>query len=208
MAESDERDLLRAAFDLIAERGWNRFSFGDLARRSGKSLAEIYAVFPDRAAILRRIETEADRTMLAAATPDLAEAPPKDRLFELIMSRLDALQPFRAGLKALAKDLPRDPAHAALIGCNVERGLGWLIEAAGLERRSLRSFAASRALGFAYLQTIRVWLDDDSEDAAKTLAELDKRLGQIRRFIGWMSPPGRGGEPEGPATEAPEAGGA
>jgi AcrR family transcriptional regulator len=181
----DAREALGHAFALIAERGWARFSFAALAERAGVGVAHVYALFPDRAALLRALAAEADRGMLTAASADLADSPAKDRLFELIMSRLDALKPYKPGLQALARGARRDPLVPATTACSVHRGIGWMMDAAGLERAGLRGCLTRRVLGLAYLQIVRVWLGDDSEDAAKAMAEADRRLGQLAQFPGW-----------------------
>ncbi len=49
MAEKSEADLVKLAFELLAERGWERFSFAELARRAELPLAQVYAEVPDRA---------------------------------------------------------------------------------------------------------------------------------------------------------------
>ena len=41
--------------------------------------------------------------------------------------------------------------------------------------------------GAVYLQTFRVWLDDDTPDMARTLAELDRRLQQAETAARWFA---------------------
>ncbi len=47
--------------------------------------------------------------MLEIDEADLAGLPPRDRVFELLMRRFEALVPFRPGLRRLARDARRDP---------------------------------------------------------------------------------------------------
>lgn len=196
----DAGRLLDEAMGLIADEGWRRFSFAALGRRSGVPLDRVYAVFPSRRAIIRALGARADSAMLASAVPDLMEQPVKDRLFELLMSRLDALKPYKDGVRVLVSAARRDPAIGLAASCNAERTIAWAMDAAGLERRGVRGFATSRALGVVALQVGRIWLDDDADDLPKTMAELDKRLAQIERFPGWVT---RTGEvPPPPITEA------
>ncbi|WGF86809.1 hypothetical protein [Marinivivus vitaminiproducens] len=198
----DATKLLAEAMGLIADEGWHRFSFSALSRRSGVPLDRVYAVFPCRHAILKTLGGKANEAMLASAVPDLLEQPAKDRLFELLMSRLDALKPYKDGVRALVAAARRDPVIGLTAACNAERTIAWVMDAAGLERRSLRGLATSRALGLVALQVGRVWLDDDADDLPKTMAELDKRLAQIERFPGWTL---RAGEmPSPPVAEADE----
>ena len=87
-------DLLEAAFALIAEKGWHGFSALALAERTGASLDDIHDLLPTPAALVGRLGERLDRAMLAAPPDELLELSPRERLFELLMRRLDALAPF------------------------------------------------------------------------------------------------------------------
>ena len=86
-------DLLAAAFGLIGEEGWRGFSFAALARRTGVSRVEIYRQFRSREALLGALSRRADEAMLAVDDAELTGLPPRDRVFELLMRRLEALVP-------------------------------------------------------------------------------------------------------------------
>ncbi|HET6522692.1 MAG TPA: TetR family transcriptional regulator [Geminicoccaceae bacterium] len=193
-------DLLAAAYELIAERGWGGFSMAGLAEHAGVSLVEVYRQIPSRTTLLRELGRRADEAMLSAEDPELATLPPRDRAFELVMRRLDALAPYKPGLRALARGDGRgDPLVWLVSGCNLDRAMGWLREAIGLGRGGLRGAVAKRALGLAYVRTVRVWLDDDSPDLARTMAELDRNLRRIEGLAGL------GGAGPGPASAAEDA---
>ena len=46
---------------------------------------------------------------------------------------------------------------------------------------------ARRVLGAIYVRVFNVWLDDDTPDLARTLAELDRRLQQAETAAGWSA---------------------
>ena len=99
MAKKSEPDLLMLAFELVAERGWRRLSLAELARRAGVPLAQVYAELPDRAALLRRLGRRLDAGMLDLPPAELDGMTPRERVFELIMRRLDAMAPYKQGLR-------------------------------------------------------------------------------------------------------------
>ena len=68
--------------------------------------------FPVRAAVLLRFGRMADAAALALAPK---EGPHRDRLFDLLMRRMDVLQAHRAGVLALMRALPTDPCLTALL---------------------------------------------------------------------------------------------
>jgi AcrR family transcriptional regulator len=103
MAET-EADLLEQAFTLIAEQGWRDFSLTALAKRAGVPLSKVYAAFPTRAAVLPALGRRLDEAMLDLdPAEEFAGMSPRERVFELVMRRLDAMAPFRAGLRALGR---------------------------------------------------------------------------------------------------------
>jgi AcrR family transcriptional regulator len=185
MAEMTSRpDLLQAAFDLVAERGLRAFSLAAVATRAGVPLVEVYRELPSRHGMLWALTRRADEVMLAYDQAELAGLPPRDRVFELMMRRFDALAPFRAGLDRLARDAPREPAVVLLGSCRLERSMRWLQDAVGLRSFGVRARLRRAALVAAYTQAFRVWLRDDSADLARTMAELDKGLRRIEAFAG------------------------
>jgi AcrR family transcriptional regulator len=188
-------DLLAAAFALIGDEGWRGFSFATLARRTGVSRLEIYRQFRSRDALLAALNRRADEAMLAVDEAELAGLPPRDRVFELLMRRLEALVPYRAGLARLARDA-RDPCVVLLTACRLERSFLWLQDAAGLRHRGLRASLARRFLGLAYARAVQVWFDDEGADLGKTMAELDRQLRRVQNVAGLREPRGRRAEGE------------
>jgi AcrR family transcriptional regulator len=196
-----EPDLLEEAFGLIAERGWRDFRMSELARRAGVRLSQVYAAFPTRAAVLPALGRRLDAAMLDVDPVELAGMTPRERVFELIMRRLDAMAPFRAGLRALGETGGDVDLLAAACG-NLGRATGWLVEAAEPSLGPLRRAAAGPVLGLVYARVVQVWLRDDTPDRADTMAELDRRLNQaegLARWTDWLD--GRdGGRREDPAA--------
>jgi AcrR family transcriptional regulator len=192
-------DLLAAAFALIGDEGWRAFSFAKLARRTGASRVEIYRQFRSRDALLDELNRRADEAMLAVDEAELAGLPPRDRVFELLMRRLEALVPYRAGLARLARD-GRDPCVLLLTACRLERSFTWLQDAAGLRHRGLRARLARRMLGLAYMRAVQVWFEDDGADLGKTMSELDKQLRRVQNLAGLREPRARRAE-EGEAAQ-------
>lgn len=139
-------DLLVAAFALIAEDGWDGLSFATLARRTGMPVTEVYRQLPTRGAVLRLLNRRIDQAMLEVDEAELVGLPPRDRAFELLMRRLEALVPFRPGLERLARVARRDPCVVLLTLCRLDRSLAWLQDVAGLRRHGLRARIARRAL--------------------------------------------------------------
>ncbi len=175
-------DLLEAAFALIAEAGWHGFSASSLAERTGASLQDIHDLLPTPAALACRLGERLDRAMLAVPSDELLELSPRERLFELLMRRIDALAPFRPGLVRLRAEARAEIELGLAALAGLDRMAGWLLDLARLPGHGLRGRLARRALMLAYARVFTVWLKDDSPDQDATLAELDRRLDQLERL--------------------------
>ena len=99
------------------------------------------------------------------------------------MRRFDVLNEHREAYAALAQELPRTPLKAGCLLFQLRRSLANTLEAAGLSASGMRGAVRIEGLGAIYAAALRVWLKDDSADLSKTMAELDKRLGQVERCI-------------------------
>ena len=189
-------DVLLVAFDLIAEEGWSRLSLVAAAHRAGVEPVTAYRELRSKGALLGALTRRLDEAMLEIEAVELAGLPPRDRVFELMMRRLEAMVPFRPGLDRLARDAGRDPCLVLATACRLDRSLSWVQDAAGLRSSGLRARAARQALGAAYLQTLRVWRKDTAADLGRTMVELDKQLRRVQAFAGLREPRSRPGAPE------------
>ncbi len=190
-----DRAMIAAAFVMAAERGWQRMNVAQVARQAGLDLGRARLRFPHRGVVLLRFGREADRQALAAATPG---APVRDQLFDMLMRRIDALQAHPAGVLALFRALPVQPAAALLWGAASLCSMGWLLGAAGVPVAGPVGKLRMKGLLAVWLWTVRAWRNDDSVDLAATMAALDQALGRAEAAEAWL-------RPRRPAARAPAA---
>jgi hypothetical protein len=179
-----DQALITAAFQRVADAGWTRLSIVDAARDAGLPLAEARVRFPGRLALLRRFGAVIDQAALAAAP---SEGQPRDRLFDLLMGRFDAMKPHRAGLHALLRHLPRDPALAVALGCATQRSMRWMLQAAGISTTGLRGELRVRGLVAVWLWALRAFESDTTDDLTPTMAALDTALQRVHSAAGWLA---------------------
>lgn len=176
---------VRAAMSLAAVQGWRDTTMADIADEAGLNLAELRQLYGSKTAILAGLIRLADEQMLRGSDPEMAAEPVRDRLFDVIMRRLDALAPYRGGLAAVGRDLRRDPATVACLAAGPgRRSLQWMLEAARIPPWGLLASLQLKGLGLIYLSVLRVWLGDEGEDLAQTMAALDKALGRVDSILG------------------------
>ena len=148
--------------------------------------------------ILVRFGRLADQAALADAA---ADGPVRDRLFDLLMRRIDTLQSHRAGVLALLRALPAEPPTALLLALATRRSMRWMLDAAGVPTAGVRGELRVRGLVAVWLWTIRAWRADETEDLAATMAALDAALAP-RRTGGRMARLAQRARPEPPAEPA------
>ncbi|HZB91946.1 MAG TPA: hypothetical protein VE397_10920 [Stellaceae bacterium] len=173
--------LVDAALRLAERQGWRRTGLGDIAAEAGLPLLEAYDACPSKLALLARFHRRIDRAALG--TEAAADEPPRDRLFDALMRRFDALAPHRGAVRAILRDSFGDPA--ALLGLPALLcSMAWMLERAGVSAAGWRGRMRARLLAGLYVSVLRVFLDDDSADLAKTMAALDRRLRAVESWLG------------------------
>ena len=185
-APTDPRERIFAgAMDVALRLGWRRAALSDIAEAADMSLAELHAEFADKAAILRGLVDRADRHVLQSAPkkPD-ADASPRDRLFDVLMRRFDALRPYREGLAAVAREGGGVGVAEAICGAQrMLRSLAWMLEVAGISSGGFSGSARVKGLAVVYAATFATWLRDETEDMSKTMAALDRRFARGERIL-------------------------
>src|SRR6184192_596853 len=129
---SDSDRIIDAALAGIVRQGWRRLSLADIAAEAGLPILRVYRLFSSKPAILCGFFRRIDETVLAAPPEGEPDERPRDRVFDLLMRRFDALQPYRAALDVLARELPTDPLAALAAGAGLLRAMRWMLEAAGI----------------------------------------------------------------------------
>jgi AcrR family transcriptional regulator len=196
--------MTQAALALAGERGWRSLSLGEVAARAEVPLLDAYQVVPSKTALLSRLIGSADRAVLSGGTATMTDTA-RDRLFDVLMRRFDSLQSRRAGIVAIVRDLLYDPMSVVCVLPRFARSMAWMLETAGISSAGLAGSLRLKGLALVYLNALRVWLDDDSPDMARTMAAVDKglrRAEQLARGLPSASRRSAWGAPP-PSTEPP-----
>jgi AcrR family transcriptional regulator len=180
---SDADRIIEAAMARIAEEGWRRVSLAAIAEAADLPILRVYRTFPSKPAILCGLARRIDEAVLAAPLETEIDERPRDRVFDVLMRRFDALQPYKAAFAKMRRDLPLDPPAALAAGAGLLRSVSWMLEGVGISTAGIGGVIAVKLTAAAYLMAQRVWIGDDSPDLAPTMAELDRRLRTIERWL-------------------------
>lgn len=194
----DTARIIAATMQLASIAGWRSVTLHDIAVESGLSVPAVVAAVGGRLGVVDALAARADQAMLSVIDEDWPTEGIRDRLFTLLMARLDALKPHREGLRAILSALPGEPGSALhLLAGPGQRALRLALEASGVSAAGPLGRLRLKALGLAYASVFRTFLDDDSDDLAKTMAALDRALKRLEGLAGRIrSPFRRRSEPE------------
>jgi AcrR family transcriptional regulator len=178
-----EQAAVEAALAL-AERGpWARVTLAEIAAEAGLSLAALMQEFPSKTAILGAFQRGIDRTVLEAG--EVGEGSARDRLFELLMRRLEALGPHRKALASIAAASPQDPLGVLCGWSRLVHSMGTTLTLAGLSAEGLPGLIRAKVLAMIYGSVLPSFWRDDSADLSRTMAALDGRLQRIETIVSW-----------------------
>lgn len=181
-ADSRER-IIEAAMALATELPWNEIELREIAERAGVSLAEFRDAFPSKGAILAGFSRMIDHKVLEGQTDDLIGEPAKDRLFDVLMRRLDALAPYKEALRHILPAVRRDPLTLVGLNQSALNSQRFMLMAAGIDTDDPLAPLKIQGLALAYARVVDVWLDDDEPGLSRTMAALDKALDRGARSL-------------------------
>ncbi len=171
--------IINAALALAKETGWRDLRLAAIADAAKLSLADVAEEFSSKADILAAFMARTDAALLnkVDAEGEGGELP-RDRLFDVIMLRLELLEPHKAALRNIARDLRGNPQELGVITGAALRSQTWMLAGAGIEDSGMQALLKTGGLAFVYSRVFQTWLDEDDAGLSKTMAELDRRLRQ------------------------------
>ncbi|MFN7056023.1 hypothetical protein [Hyphomonas sp.] len=180
---------LVAALELAADTPWTEITLAAIAAKAGLALSDFHGA-GGREAIVEALDGYFDKAMSAEGVPE--ETLARERLFEVIMKRFEAMEDHRAGVRELMKFRETSLAHVVRLPVHRHASAAWALASAGLDDDSGAPASLKRiAVAFVIAETERAWRKDHHGDFALTMAALDKglrraeeRLGQFRKWTG------------------------
>ena len=178
MKSSDKKySLINSSFKLIEKSGWKSFSFQKLSHTEKISINEIKKFFKSEINILnefsKMINIKVEKNF---DYKELGNTSVKDNLFELIMLRLEFMQPYRNALKNILSTFKSDPLLAKSVAKDVMNSLDFYLELTNAFSNSFLDIFKKKSIFLIYSYIFTIWLEDNSEELSKTMSELDKLL--------------------------------
>ena len=185
--DKPERDRIIEAFMvLLADKPIEQIGFAEIAKASDVSLSELRGLFGSTLAIVAAHMKETDRAVLAGIDADMAEEPPRERLFDVLMRRLEVLTPHKAAVRSLTRSAMRNPPLAFALNGLAVQSEQWMLTAADIGAAGPRGMVRAQGLAVLFASVLRTWVDDDDPGLARTMAALDRALARGQRWSGFL----------------------
>jgi AcrR family transcriptional regulator len=180
----DREKIIAAFLTLLADKPIERIGFAEIAEASGVSLAQLRGEFPSTLAILAAHMKSIDRAVLSEDFGDVEEEPARERLFDVLMRRIEILAPHREAVRSLTRSARRNPPLALALNSLAVRSQQWMLTAAGIGASGPRGIIRAQGLAALFGGVLRTWIHDDDPGLARTMAALDRALARGQRFVG------------------------
>lgn len=174
---------VEAMMALVAEQGWREVELPVIAERAGLSLSQLRDLFPSKGAMLAGFGRMIDRQVLDTANPDLMGEPARERVFDLMMRRLDAMTPYRTALSQIRAAVRRDPLMAAALNQSAINSWRYLLGSVGIPVEDELGMVKVQGAVLVFARTVDTWLDDEDPGMARTMARLDRELNTGERVM-------------------------
>ena len=183
---SERAKAIDALMALLAELSFEQIGLAEVAGRAGLKLSQLRAEFGSVLAIFAAHVKDIDRAVLAGGDADMTEEPPRERLFDVLMRRLEALAPYKEAVRSVMRSARRNPGLALALNAMAVRSQSWMLEAAGIGAHGPRGALRAQGAALMFARVLSVWVDDEEEGLDRTMAALDRGLASAERWEGFI----------------------
>ena len=184
---SSNRDkAIHAFMTLLAERRLEDIGLAEVAGRAGIKLSQLRAEFGSTLAIYAAHVKAMDEAVLDGGDADISEEPARERLFDVLMRRLEKLAPYKEAVRSMMTSVRRNPGLAFALNAVAVRSQKWMLEAAGINTSGPRGALRAQGAALLFARVVGVRLDDEEEGLDRTMAALDRGLASAERWDGFL----------------------
>jgi AcrR family transcriptional regulator len=192
---SSREAIVDATMRLLGHREFTDVTISDIAREAGVSLADFRDCFPSKGAVLAAFSRRIDRKVLESPIGISMAGPARDRLYEVLRRRLEALEPYRSALASIARWEASEPWNAAALNREIVNSMRFMLEAADIDSEGALGALKLQGLALAWGRVLGVWLNQRGHDLSRALSALDRELDRGEKFVGQAEEIARFAEP-------------
>ena len=173
---NQETILIDTTLSLAGELGWPSVTLQLIGKTANVPLSEVSAIFSSKWDILEAFRERTDLLLTAGKSANLSGQSTKDRLFDILMARIEIIEPWKAGIGSIARHAVAQPITGIRLFTSLNKSMECMIEHVNAKIQGPGKLIQSRGLTLIYLLVLRRWIGDHSSDLGPTMAELNERL--------------------------------
>src|SRR5664280_3167551 len=183
---TDRDKAIHALMDLLAEQSFEQIGLAEVTGRAGLKLSQLRTECGATLAIVGAHIKDIDREVLAGGDADMAEEPARERLFDVLMRRLEVLAPTKEAVRSIMRSARRHPGLAFALNAMAVRSQRWMLEAAGIGASGPRGALRAQGAALMFARVLTVWFDGEEQGLDRTMAALDRGLASAERWSGFV----------------------
>lgn len=168
--------LIDTTLTLAGKIGWSSITLKRVSEQTDVPLDEVAAVFKSKWEILEAFRIRTDSLITNQVNKNWPKQLVRDRLFDIVMRRIEIIAPWKAGVTAISKHCTIQPLAGIRLFVLLRRSMDKMIEHVGASPKGPGRLAQSHGLTIIYLLVLRRWISDETADYGPTMAELNERL--------------------------------
>ena len=171
-----KQKILQTFLDLLSDHPYEEVSLPLVAEKAKIKLSDMRGAYGSKLELVAAFAEKIDTAVLDERDEDMGDQPPRDRLFDVLMTRIDALAEHKEAVRALYKAARHDPALAIDFNRLEVKSQKWMLIAASIDVSGLKANIIAQGLSIAFARVVDVWLDEADEGMPRTMAKLDREL--------------------------------
>jgi hypothetical protein len=116
----------------------------------------------------------------------MAEESPREKLFDVLMRRLEVLAPHRQAVRSLMRSARRNPGLAFALNGLAVQSQRWMLNAADIKVAGPKGMVRAQGLAMLFACVLQTWVNDEDPGLARTMAVLDRELSRAQRWSGLL----------------------
>ncbi|QFT30795.1 hypothetical protein FIV00_09930 [Labrenzia sp. THAF82] len=178
-----KQKILKTFLKLLETHPYDEVSLPLLAEEAKVKLSDMRSAYASKLKLVAAFYEQIDTSVLEERDEDMGDQPARDRLFDVLMTRIDTLAEYKETVRALRAAAQKDPALALDFNAIEVRSQKWMLIAAGIDVAGVKATVVSQGLSIAFGRVLDVWLDEADEGMPRTMAKLDKELDKGTSFM-------------------------
>jgi len=171
-----KQKILSIFLELLEKHPYEDVSLQLIAETAKVKLSDLRRAYPSKLALVEAFAESIDAAVLDERDEGMDDQPARDRMFDILMTRIDALAEHKEAVQALKTAADDDPGLALEFNRIAIRSQKWMLVAAGIDLAGAKGTVVAQGLVMAFSKVVDTWLDEPDEGMPRTMARLDKEL--------------------------------